>query len=158
MTDTAVGQGKKSLDSDFGIAKFKLETPYSLYKADLEYFDTDKQGIEYYIYQKDVKEIFGLPVEQIGLGFYENKLYTISIGFGVLDKTQNLALLHHLKDKYDIPQITEPNNNERVWVAEWVTGKTYLQATEYNCLSSINRCKTEVFIYSKSIKRQLPSD
>ena len=156
------GQGLKNLDSDFGIKKFKLETSYSLYKNDLEYFDINSQGIEFYTYKKlDIKEVFGIPVKEIGLCFFNNKLYSISINFGVLSKNQNFILVNNIKNKYGLPHIIQPNDKERAYVAEWVTGKTYLQATEYDCsstLSSVSRCETELFIYSKNIKRQLPKD
>jgi hypothetical protein len=155
-------QGLKNLDADFGINKFKLETSYSLHKNDLEYIGMKSQGIEGYKYKKtDIKEIFGIPVKEIGLCFFNNNLYSISINFGVLSKNQILILVENLKNRYDIPSIVQPNDKERVFVAEWVTGKTYLQATEYDCLSTLNsviRCETELFIYSKNIKRKLPTD
>lgn len=158
---SAKGQGLKNLDADFGIKKFKLETSYSIYKNDLKYFDINSQGLEFYTYKKlDIKEVFGIPVKEIGLCFFNSKLYSISINFGVLSKNQSLTLIDNLKNKYDLPHIIQPNDNERVYVAEWVTGKTYLQATEYDCsptLSSVSRCETELFIYSKNIKSKLPN-
>ena len=48
---SAKGQGLKNLDADFGIKKFKLESSFSLYKNDLEYFDINSQGVEFYRYK-----------------------------------------------------------------------------------------------------------
>jgi len=156
-----LGQGLKNLDRNYGINKFKLETPYSLYKNSLKYFDTTDKGVEFYTYTKsDIKEIFGIPVEEIALGFYENKLYTISIYFGIIEKQQTMTLLENINKEYDIPEINQ-RNNEKVWVAKWVTGKTYLQAAEFSCdpnLSYLIRCKTELFIYSKNLKRKIPNE
>lgn len=156
------GQGLKNLDNDFGIKKFKLESSYSLYKNDLKYFHIDSKGVEFYTYNKlDIKEVFGIPVKKIGLCFFNNKLYSISINFGKLSKNQNFTLVDNIKAKYDLPNIIQPDDNEREYVAEWVTGKTYLQATEYDCsstLSSVSACETEVFMYSKNMKRILPKN
>lgn len=157
----AFGQGLKNLDKSFGINKFKLETLYSLYEKDLKYFDTNEQGVEFYIYTKsDISEVFGVNVKEIGLGFYENQLYTISIDFGIIEKQKNLKLVENIVAQYDTPKISE-NFNERIWVAEWITGKIYLQASEYSCssdLTSILRCKTQLFIYSKNLKRKIPTN
>jgi len=156
------GQGLKNLDKEFGINKFKLETSYSLYEKNLKYFDTSEQGVEFYIYTKsDIKEIFGVSVKEIGLGFYENQLYTISIDFDAISKQKNFELVENILKKYDTPKIADNPTEERVWVAEWITGKTYLQATEYSCssdLTSILRCKTQLFIYSKNLRRKIPID
>jgi hypothetical protein len=158
---SAKGQSLKNLDTDFGIEKFKLESSYYIHKNDLQYFHINSQGVEFYTYKKlDIKEVFGVPIKEIMLSFFNNKLYSISINFGVLSKNQNLTLLDNLKNKYDLPSIIQPNDNERVYVAEWITGKTYLQATEYDCLStisSVSRCETELFIYSKYLKSKLPN-
>lgn len=159
---SAKGQGLKNLDADFGIKKFKLESSYSIYKNDLKYLWINSQGVDFYTYEKlDIKEVFGIPVKEIGLCFFNNKLYSISINFGVLSKNQSLTLVENLKNKYDLPHIIQPNDNERVYVAEWVTGKTYLQATEYDCLATLSsvssRCETELFIYSKNIKSKFPN-
>ncbi len=79
------GQGLKTLDTDFGIKKFKLETPFSTHKKDLEYFDMNSQGIEFYKYTKsDIKEVFGIPIKEIGLCFFDNKLYCKSSAKSVL--------------------------------------------------------------------------
>jgi hypothetical protein len=153
------GQGLKTLDNDYGIGMFKLGTSYNSLAKDLRYYDTNKEGVEFYKYiMRDNKRIFGKQVQEIGLGFFGGKLYTVSVFFGSLEKPENLSLLNLLKDMYDIPEIKYPNNNERVWVASWETGKVYLQATEYSCDSKVRSCETEVFVYSKSIKRTIPAN
>lgn len=149
------GQGLKNLDSQYGIGTFKLGSAFSVFSKNLKYFDTDKLGVEFYIYNKPESSYFGKPVKKITLGFYEGKLYTVSVFFGILEKRENLAVLDKMKDLYDIPEVKYINNSERVWVAVWETGKVFLQANEYSCESQIYQCETEVFIYSKSIKRSI---
>jgi hypothetical protein len=148
-------QGLKSLDNAFGISKFKLKSSFDVYKKDLKYFDTNKQGIEFYTYTKgDVLTLFGQDVKSINLGYVNNKLYTISINLGSLDKKQNMALLEKLKELYSTPEIILPNN-DLIYVAKWETGKVYMQAQEYSCSHQVIPCETEVFIYSKEIKKTL---
>jgi hypothetical protein len=155
----AHSQGLKSLDNDYGIGRFKLGSAYSVFSKNLKYFATNKEGVEFYTYTSLDKHLyFGKSCKEIGLGFYEGRLYTVSIGYGTLDKTENIKLLNNLKDLYDIPEVVYPNNKDRVWVAVWESGKVYLQATEYSCDAPIRQCETEVFIYSKTIKRMIPID
>jgi hypothetical protein len=44
---SVAGQGLKNLDTDFGIKKFKLESSFSLYKNDLEYYEINRE--DYYL-------------------------------------------------------------------------------------------------------------
>lgn len=149
-------QGLKDLDKAFGINKFKLKSSYSLYKEHLKYFDTTPQGIEFYYYTKgDVKKLFGQSVEQISLGYVDNKLYVITINFGSIDKKEDLALLENLKTLYDIPEIIQPAKDDLIYVAKWETGKIYMQAEEYSCSKQIAPCETQIFIYSKELKKEL---
>lgn len=151
-------QGRKNLDTDFGIKNLKLESHYNLYKDNLQYVFIDKRGVEYYEYKNpNFGEVFGFTPEKVFVVFYQEKLYSISIYFGILTKNDNLKLLKILEGRYDIPEISYLNNTDRVWAAEWETGKTLLQATEYSCSSRIEPCVTEVFILSKSMKSLIPN-
>lgn len=149
-------QGLKDLDKTFGINKFKLKSLYSLYQKDLKYFDTTPQGVEFYIYTKeDIKVIFGQTIEQISLGYINNKLYVVTINFGSITKKEDLALLENLKTLYDIPEIIEPEKDDLIYVAKWETGKIYMQAEKYTCSKQIAPCETQIFIYSKELKKEL---
>ncbi len=149
-------QGLKDLDKTFGINKFKLKSLYSLYQKDLKYFDTTPQGVEFYLYIKgDIKELFGQSIEQISLGYIDNKLYVITINFGSIIKKEDLALLENLKSLYDIPEIIQPNKDDLIYVAKWETGKVYMQAEKYSCSKQIAPCETQLFIYSKELKKRL---
>lgn len=158
---TVNGQSLLNLDKDYGIETIKLESPYSLYKNDLKNFNSDNQDLECISYNKlDIKEVFGIPVKEINLCFINNKLYSISINFGALTKNQNFTLIENIKSKYDEPYITQPKFEPRVYVAAWVTDKTYLQAVEYGCSSSLhsgNRCETVLSLSYRKIIKHLPT-
>lgn len=155
------GQSLLNLDKDYGIGKIKLESPYSLYKNDSKNFNSDNQGLECLSYNKlDIKEVFGIPVKEISLCFINDKLYSISINFGALTQNQNFTLIENIKSKYDMPYITQPKFESRVYVAAWVTDKAYLQVTEYGCSSTLHsgsRCETVLFLSYRKTNKYLPT-
>lgn len=151
----AFAQGRKSLDEDFGINKFKLNSDYNLYKKDLKYHWIDKKGTEFYDYVKgDIKTLFGKDIKLINLAFINNKLYNISIDFGIIDDTQKWELINFLKEKYDVPEIIHPGN-DLIYIARWETGKTLMHLEEYSCSSPVLECKTQLFMMSKSLSKLL---
>ena len=151
----AFAQGRKSLDEDFGITKFKLNSDFDLYKKDLKYYWIDKAGTEFYDYIKgDLKTLFGKEVKNINLAFVNNKLYSISVRFGILNSIQKLELMDLLTEKYDVPEIIYPNNN-LIYIARWETGKTLMHLEEYSCNDAVWECETHLFIMSKSIDKLL---
>lgn len=155
LTFSGYSQGLKNLDNSFGIDKFKLNTSYNIHKNHLKYYDTNTEGVEFYDYTKgDIIKLFGQSVSRINLGYINDNLYLITISFGSLDKRQNMMLLQKLRDLFSTPEIIQPNNH-LVFVAKWETGKIYMQAEEYSCSSPVFPCETELFIYSKELKKTL---
>jgi len=148
-------QGLKNLDKSFGIDKFKLNTSYNIHKNHLKYYDTNTDGVEFYDYTKgDIIKLFDQNVSRINLGYINDNLYLITISFGPLDKRQNMMLLQKLRDLFSTPEIIQLNNH-LVFVAKWETGKIYMQVEEYSCSSPVFPCETELFIYSKELKKIL---
>jgi hypothetical protein len=150
------GQGRKSLDNENGLLKFKLGSNINFYKKDIKYFWIDKQGKESYDYIKgDIKQVFGKSVKSINLIFFDDKLYNIHINFGVLSNSEQWELIEYLEKKYDLPEIVRNPDENRQLIVIWETGKVLMQLEQYNCSSPVMSCETDVFINSKAISRLL---
>jgi len=149
-------QGRKSLDNEFGIKKFKLESNIKLYANDIKYDWIDTKGTEFYYYSKnDIKLLFGKNVKIINLAFVDNKLYSIDISFGVLNPIELKELTDLLTSKYDIPvTFLYPDENLN-FVAKWETGKVYMQLDEYSNNDPVFKNETHIFINSKALKKIL---
>jgi hypothetical protein len=81
-------QNLQNLDLKYGFNKFKLESSIQNYSKDLKYKFTDrKTGTVYYTYEKKDINIFGYnEIENIGLGFYKDRLYVINIDMTPINK------------------------------------------------------------------------
>jgi len=148
------GQGRKSLDNENGLLKFKLGSSINLYKKDIKYYWIDEKGREAYDYIRgDIKQVFGRTVKSINLMFVDDKLYNINISFGVLSKSEQWDLIDFLQKKYDVPKIVREPDQYRQLAVVWETGKVLLQMDEYECTSPVMGCETDVFINSKSLSK-----
>lgn len=156
ISNNMYGQGRKSLDNENGLLKFKLGTNINLYKKDIKYYWIDKQGKESYDYIKgDIKQVFGKSVKSINLIFVDDKLYNIHINFGVLSNSEQWELIEYLKKKYDLPEIVKNPDENRKLIVIWETGKVLMQLEQYDCSSPVMSCETDVFINTKAISKLL---
>ena len=115
----------------------------------------DSKGTEFYDYIKgDIKMLYGQNVKTINLAFINNKLYNITVVFGIIDETIKWELIDLLKEKYDVPELIHPNNHI-VYIARWETGKTLMHLEEYTCSSPVFECETHLFMQSKSLAKLL---
>jgi hypothetical protein len=147
---TSYSQGRKSLDNDNGLLKFKLGSSINLYKKDIKYYWIDKKGKESYDYVKgDIKQVYGKSVKKINLMFVDDKLYNIHVNFGVLSNEEQWDLIEYLQKKYDLPEIVRNPDENRQLIVIWETGKVLMQLEQYNCSSPVMSCETDVFINSK---------
>jgi hypothetical protein len=155
FSQSLFSQGLKSLDNEFGVKKFKLESSIKLYEKDMTYYWIDEKGTEYYNYSKeDIKLLFGKNVKNINLAFVDNKLYNITVVFGVLSPNESMELMDLLKSKYDVPDIFYPGGNLN-YGAKWETGKVYMQLEEYSSTSPAFAIETHLFIMSKLLSKAL---
>jgi hypothetical protein len=145
-----------------GFNKFKLESPFSLYKSHLSFRAASKKNIKFYNYTgTDIPSIFGISYSDIVLGFYKNRLYTISIIFTYTNEEEDELLQTKLTElfgkartSYDIS-----NRSEYQWAWEWESKMVLMQLKKYK----IEYFKdvpwsTEIFINSKSIDSEILND
>ncbi len=156
------GQDLQNLDSKFGIKKFKLETDFSLYTSKLQFFTKDKDGTVYYKYiGDDMNQFFDVPVETIGLVFYKNKLYLISILFKPSNDMNEKIIYSKLKDLFGNPAMGTGKDKlalDYEWGYVWSTKKTFLQHSKYSSTSDYKPNQLEIFMYSQKLHQQIAND
>ncbi len=158
------GQNLENLDNKMGFNKFKLESSYDKYKANLKLTIKETNGVNFYDYVGgDIKSVFGVLVKQINLAFYKGKLYSISIEFDYTSEEEDLVLQRHLKELFGITAILKNIKTSSGalldWVMQWDSKKVLLQIQKYNLLSSTYPgWSTEIFLYSKKIKSEINND
>ena len=156
------GQNISNLDTKYGINKFKLESPFSSYSKDLTFILKGKDGANYYKYTKQDISLFASEAkinwnEGIGLGFYNNKLYTISIPFYTLNDEEYYLIKSKLEELFGNGQGTRYTTGKYVERVKWETTNTYL-GLDYYAVDSNHLFMTEVFMLSKKTKDQISSD
>lgn len=155
------GQDLANLDRKYGFNKFKLESNYNLYKDELKYNFSDKDGVKYYYYQgNDVKEIFETAVETINLGFYNQRLYTIAVEFLEKSSYNQKNVQNGLKEIFGYQEVGYKSetkiNPDMEWSMKWETNKTYLQVDKVSCKSTnFNSCAFALFLFSKKLKSEI---
>ena len=162
-------QNLENLDLKYGFNKFTLGSPIQTNNKDLEYLDFDnKTGVKYYKYTKKDISIFGFTeIEQINLGFYKDKLYTIDI---VLNPYSNdkmySTILSKLKDLFGYPTSIGYGKDYGEWDSrsymenanQWLTSKTLLGLNKVKCNSPSRPCTVSIFLVSQVIQRQINND
>lgn len=98
------GQDLQNLDRKFGIKKFRLESSITLYKSQIQLLRKNDNGTSYYKYLgKDINNLFNVSIEEVGLIFYKNILYSISITFAQTSETNEKIVYSKLKDLFGDP-------------------------------------------------------
>jgi hypothetical protein len=158
----ANSQDLGNLDKKFGFNKFKLESPFSLYGKQLKYKLTGYDKVKYYDYVgNDIGLIFGCIVKGISLGFYNEKLYTISIDFTLNDDEDDIRIQKSLKELFGYQKVDYSNQSSGTkyeWAVVWKTNKTYLQANKISCDNLDNPCEVAIFLFSQKLRTELQNN
>lgn len=154
-------QDLDNLDKKMGFNKFRLESSYEVYKLKLTYDMTGSDKVNYYKYNDtDIFSVFGVIIDKIILGFYKDKLYTISIEFFDTDRDE-IKLQNELQDLFGRQGIQYNSNSgefEYDWVMNWAAKNVYLQLGKLSCSGKIYPCKLELFMISKKIRAEIKND
>lgn len=156
-------QDLNNLDRKFGFNKFKLESPFNLYQSQLKYLFTGNDKVKYYEYSaRDIGLIFDCIVEKVRLGFYNQKLYTISIDFIVIDNSDEIRIQKELKSLFGYQRTTYDTESSPgfryEWAVAWKTEKTFLQASKFHCENIKNPCGVEIFLFSQKIRNEIQNN
>ena len=155
-------QDLNNLDKKFGFNKFKLESLFSTYEKQLKFNFMGYDKVKYYEYTgKDIGLVFGCIVKKINLGFYNQKLYTISIDFIANNENDDKRIQSELKGLFGYQNITysaKSSDKEFEWAISWKTRKTYLQANKVSCEDKYNPCEVEIFLYSQKLSSEVKNN
>ncbi|MEX2234139.1 MAG: hypothetical protein WD824_18375 [Cyclobacteriaceae bacterium] len=156
---SASGQNIQNLDQKYGINIFKLGSTFSTYSGDCTFEAEGKDGVKYYQYSKwfNIKIFNSSAGKEVKLGFYKDKLYTVSIDLLLLNDDEYNSLLRDLESLFG-DGIPGPSSEMYDYRYFWKTEKTYLGLEKYSCKSSYNACKTNIFIVSSKIAQEIKSD
>ncbi len=152
-------QNLANLDKKYGINIFKLDTPFSQYSSNCTYEMTSEDGVKYYYYKKPLNvKIFNFFANNVLLGFYKDKLYTITIDVMlVITDNDFKSLLKNLEGLFG-RGIISPNDEMFEFSYFWKTSKTYLGLQKVSCSSTFKPCTTHIYLISNSIDEQIKSD
>lgn len=152
-------QSIENLDKKYGINIFKLGTPFSQYSSNCKYEMTGKDGVKYYYYKKPMNvKIFNFFADNILIGFYKGKLYTITIDIMFVNSEGDFfTILKKLEALFGKGEnaLSDENFDYRYY---WKTSKTYLGFQKVSCSSTFKPCTTHIFLISNSIDEQIKSD
>ena len=151
-----------NLDKKFGFNKFKLESPFSIYEKQLKFNFIGYDKVKYYEYTgKDIGLVFGCIVKKVNLGFYNQKLYTISIDFIANNENDDNRIQSELKGLFGYQNIkysAHSSDKEFEWAISWKTEKTYLQANKVSCEDKYNPCEVQIFLYSQKLRNEVKNN
>lgn len=151
-------QNISNLDTKYGINKFKLESSFELYKNELE-FKASKKDVKYYSYKNiNSIKIFNEDVNQIWLGFYKNKLYTISIDLKTTDNSKQIENLKKMENLFGEASEGETKNTEYDWAYQWKTSKVYLGFNRVSCKFEFKPCTAHIYMISYKLHYQIEND
>lgn len=157
-------QDLTNLDKKMGFNKFKLESSFDIYKTNLKLKTVGDDKVKFYEYTgKDVPSIFGIFQDKVTLGFYNNKLYTISITFIYTTQKDDATLQDKLKELFGYTKtsydVKISGSAEYEWALQWESKKVLLQLEKYQLGSSTSPpWSTEIFMYSKKIRSEILND
>lgn len=149
-------QNLTSLDRRYGVGNFKLESAFDQYSGDCSFEMSDNDGVKYYNYNKYYQvKIFGSMVSKVKLGFFNNKLYMVSIELSALDNFNDLK--NKLSELFG-PEIPGPQNEMYDDRYFWKGEKTYLAMEKFSCNSPYNPCAKTLFIMSLKVSEEIKSN
>jgi hypothetical protein len=163
-------QNLQNLDEKYGFNKFKLESSILNYSNNLEFkFTAKKTGVKYYKYIKKEFSIFGFTdINQIGLGFYKDRLYTISIELNSIDGEEDAfnSILEKLIELFGFPTFVGTGSDQGEWDArthmeninQWNSPKTLLGINKIKCSAPVSPCTIQIFLVSKSLEKQINNE
>ena len=163
-------QNLENLDLKYGFNKFKLGGSFESYKKDLEFlnFPKNNSGVRYYNYKKKDISIFGFTdIDQIGLGFYKDKLYSVDIVLNPhFKKNMFSTILSNLENLFGSANIISngvesddgDGSSYMENINQWKTSKTLLGLNTFKCNSPTRPCTVNVFLVSQVIQRQINND
>lgn len=159
IANMAVAQTLSNLDLKYGMNKFRLESSYSTYQANLKLTLDGK--VKYYEYTgSDISSIFDCKIKKIILGFYKNKLYYIKF-----DLNEEYPLYVDLiYDKLEQLFGPTPINTDikkgpltYKFAYVWQTKKTYLSFDE-KLPNDLQVGSTAIWMYSNILGNQIASN
>jgi len=155
-----LGQNLSNLDTKYGINQFKLESSFSKYQSQLK-FQTEDNGVKFYSC-KNVSSIriFEEEVSDVTLGFYKNKLYTISVYLWTLLPERQMKVLSKLENLFGNAALGNDRSTsyKLEWAYVWQTPKTYLAYVKHPCNSKIKPCFANIYIISRKMETEIASD
>ena len=165
ISNVIFAQSVKDLDIKNGFKHFKLgSTPNHIKKKERQ-FDESPNISEYIYIGKDINTVFFVPVSHINLTFFKNKLYSIQVEFGDIDKEftqgQFQEILSALENAYG-RKWHQPTNdtgvitNGAIWNGEKVRlellrvnfSKSYSEPSDYDLNTGY------IQVYDKEMQRQ----
>lgn len=160
------GQNVGDLDTKNGIRNLKLGASSELYAGKLTAktpFFTNPNIKEYYYQDSSFTSLFGVPIKDISLSFYKNRLMDIQIGFpNTFSQKQYVLILNGLQSAYGNGQDCTIDNDPTVsqhsgngWVGQKVRmefHRYYYTSTNYNGWTGY------LSIVEKSIRAQMIKD
>ncbi|WP_297510183.1 hypothetical protein [Flavobacterium sp.] len=159
---TLFSQTNANLDKKNGFNKFKLGSNTELHKKNLKYFAKNKDNVTFYYYiGSDIQNVFNVKIDKILLGYYKNKLYTISIDFGVLNDSVSGKLIRELEKIFGDVEIETNEKSETFeyeWVAAWSTDNIHMQINKMSCSFEFKPCSVSIFLNSKKIEQEIQND
>lgn len=155
-------QTNTNLDNKNGFNKFKLGSNFNLHKSNLKFQTKDKNNVSYYTYiGQDIKSVFGVKIHEILIGYYKNKLYTISVDFGIIENSQSGKIVNELNKIFGEQEIETNRNSESFeyeWVISWSTNNVHLQMNKMSCSFEFKPCVVAFFLISKNIQKEIDLD
>ena len=95
------------------------------------------------------------------MGFYNQKLYTISIDFIANDKEDDIRIQKSLKELFGYQKTlysAESPDTKYEWAVVWKTNKTYLQANKISCDNIDNPCAVQIFVFSQKLRTEVKNN
>ncbi|PZP44683.1 MAG: hypothetical protein DI598_14195 [Pseudopedobacter saltans] len=146
-----------------GIAIFKFGENISKFNKDLKlsmkgYGD----NCNYYRYKgNQLNTLFKVPVKEVKLGYYKNRLWFISIDFdsSIIGDNGNKYLISRLDGILGKGSFSYSSDNGKDWSEQWSTSKNVLQICKYKAdLSNGQAPNTQIFLINKSLYEEYKLD
>ena len=94
------------------------------------------------------------------MGFYKNKLYTISIDIKTTDNSRQIEIEHKLENLFGEASEGDTSKSELnyAWSYLWKTNKVYLGYNKASCSSEFKPCISNIYMISLKLQQQIEND